>query len=141
MCVVITDAPCHGKDYHTSSEDDFADKSTGLTCTGRPEVALQALKGKHVELSILHTNSGVRKMLDAFKQVMPKMKEGSVSPSATGEHIVKMMQDRLGLQPLSYRLSTFSLDEIEPDEEMPVVTPCRSRLATMTTTRSPTRTG
>jgi hypothetical protein len=110
MAVVITDAPCHGKDYHSCDEDSFVDSGTGLSCAGKPEDALNALKAKHVEVMVLHTNQNVSKMLAKFQQVMPRLRDGHVAPAKTSEYVINMLKDRLMLQPLSYLLCTFALD-------------------------------
>eukprot|EP00913_Durusdinium_trenchii_P035532 g33251.t1 len=55
LAVIITDAPCHGKDYSSVVHDPFCDPKTGLTCTGKPEVPLRRFMSKGVTVVILHT--------------------------------------------------------------------------------------
>jgi len=115
IAVVITDAPCHGKDYHSVAEDSFVNQSTGLSCTGRPEEALKMLKAKKVDLCVFHTNQNVSKMLTAFKKVMPDLHEAHVPPPQTAHEVVQLVKAKMTLRPLKYTLGTYGIYEHEHD--------------------------
>eukprot|EP00932_Pfiesteria_piscicida_P008990 SRR837773.19610.p1 GENE.SRR837773.19610~~SRR837773.19610.p1 ORF type:complete len:326 (-),score=80.64 SRR837773.19610:95-1045(-) len=111
MCVVITDAPCHGKAYHDSKEDTFADATTGLTCAGSPEAPLKSLVAKQVELTVIHTGK-VGKMIQEFKKLVPLMKDGNVTPADTGSYLMKQIKEKLGVSPLNYHVGVYGLDDL-----------------------------
>lgn len=108
LAVVITDAPCHGKAYSNESHDPFCDKETGLTCTGKPEVPLMKLKELGVQVVILHTGSaGAVKMCQKLMQTAPDLIQEKVSPSETADKMVKVLDAKLQLQPLTYLMKPF----------------------------------
>eukprot|EP00932_Pfiesteria_piscicida_P008745 SRR837773.19276.p2 GENE.SRR837773.19276~~SRR837773.19276.p2 ORF type:complete len:326 (-),score=86.86 SRR837773.19276:50-1000(-) len=113
MCVVITDAPCHGKAYHDCKEDTFADSASGFTCAGSPEAPLKSLAAKKVELTVIHTGK-VGKMIQEFKKLMPTMRDGNVTPAETGTYLMKQIKEKLGVSPLKYHVGVYGLDDF-PD--------------------------
>ncbi|CAL1167134.1 unnamed protein product [Cladocopium goreaui] len=96
LMVVITDAPCHGKDYSTVEHDSFCDKSTGLTCTGRPEEPLQSLMAQGVTTVILHTGEAAAvSMCQKLQQTDPKLIHEKVSPSETAKKVVSVLESKV----------------------------------------------
>ncbi|CAJ1355745.1 unnamed protein product [Effrenium voratum] len=109
LVVVITDAPCHGKDYSAAPHDDFCDKDTGLTCTGKPEVPLLKLKEQNVQVVILHTGeSHAVKMCQKLKQTSEALISEKVQPSQTADRLVGVISQKLELSPLTYFLKPFT---------------------------------
>ncbi|CAK9017896.1 unnamed protein product [Durusdinium trenchii] len=114
LAVVITDAPCHGKAYSAVAHDVFCDRSTGLTCSGCPEVPLRRLREQGVQVAIFHTGEGPAvSMCEKLCASEPDLIHEKVDPSATAQKLVNLLEGKLKLQPLSYVLKTFSLGQPE----------------------------
>lgn len=115
LMVVITDAPCHGKDYSNVDHDSFCDKTTGLTCTGRPEEPLQSLMAQGVTTVILHTGEAAAvSMCRKLQKTDPKLIHEQVSPSQTAQKVVSVLESKVQVQPLTYILKPFSLPDEAP---------------------------
>ena len=115
IMVVITDAPCHGKDYSKEAHDPFCDKTTGLTCSGRPEVPLQTLMAQGVTTAILHTGeSSCVSMCQKLQKTDPKLIHEKVSPSQTAERVVSVLESKVQVQPLTYMLKPLNLPDEAP---------------------------
>lgn len=115
LMVVITDAPCHGKDYSKDDHDPFCDKTTGLTCSGRPEVPLQTLMAQGVTTVILHTGgASCVSMCNKLQKTDPKLIHEKVSPSQTAERVVSVLEGKVQVQPLTYMLKPLNLPDEAP---------------------------
>ena len=112
LAVVITDAPCHGKAYSSAGRDEFCDKETGLTCTGKPEVPLLKLTEQKVNVVVLHTGSGYCvSMCEKFRKVAPGLIHEKVYPSQTADRLVGVLTSKLSMQPLTYFLKPLAVQE------------------------------
>ena len=127
LAIVITDAPCHGKDYSTASHDDFCDPSSGLTCTGKPERPLQSLRDEGVKVCVFHTGTeAVIQMCKKLQQTSPELIHEKVTPNQTASRVVSLLEENMRLQPLTYILKPLSLKDLPsemgtmPEHEMEV---------------------
>ena len=112
LVIVITDSPCHGKDYSKAADNQYCDPNSGLTCTGRPEVPLKTLKEKDVKVSILHTGSAeVLGMCQRLEEVDPELILSRAAPVETAEKLVSIIQEEMQLQPLCYILRPHVLEQ------------------------------
>ena len=116
LVVAITDAPCHGTAYSNASPDGFCDTGTGLSCTGIPEVPLEALKAKRVKVVVLHPPSNS----SAVSQMCQKLSSNGligigVDTSMICDRMVSMIKAELEqvkpkisylLQPLTFNKPT-----------------------------------
>lgn len=74
----------------------FCDKSTGLTCTGRPEEPLQSLMAQGVTTVILHTGEDAAvSMCQKLQQTDPKLIHEKVSPSETAKKVVSVLESKV----------------------------------------------
>lgn len=116
LAVVITDAPCHGKDYSEASHDIFCDPSTGLTCSGRPEEPLKALEAQKVSVFIFHTGEKhAVSMCEKLQESVPLIHQ-QVDPERTAERIGWALQSKLELKPLRYVLKPLDFSDSEAQE-------------------------
>ncbi|CAK8989815.1 unnamed protein product [Durusdinium trenchii] len=114
LAVIITDAPCHGKDYSSVVHDPFCDPKTGLTCTGKPEVPLRRFMSKGVTVVILHTGEAhTVSMCRRLQDTDPRLIHEKVSPTETAEKLVSLIEAKLQLQPLHYVLKPYRLEQGE----------------------------
>ena len=116
LAIVITDAPCHGKDYSTAPHDDFCDPSSGLTCTGKPERPLQSLRDEGVKVCVFHTGTeAVIQMCEKLQQTSPELIHEKVTPNQTASRVVSLLEENMRLQPLTYILKPLSLEDLPPE--------------------------
>lgn len=114
FAVVITDAPCHGKDYSSCAHDVFCDRRNGLTCTGRPEMPLRTLRDQGVKVFIFHTGEAhAVSMCEKLRESEPDLIHEKVDPSETADRLVSVLKGKLQLQPLWYLLKPLTLGEAE----------------------------
>eukprot|EP00435_Cladocopium_sp_Y103_P073845 s126_g45.t1 len=120
LALVITDAPCYGKDYSSvAAADSRCDPRTGLTCTGRPEEPLKRLKDQGVVVSILHSGSaGAVSMCQTLQASSPELSHSKVHPSETARGLAHALEEQLHLQPLTYILKPHML-ELSAETQLP----------------------
>ncbi|CAK9038407.1 Alpha-protein kinase vwkA (von Willebrand factor A alpha-kinase) (vWF kinase) [Durusdinium trenchii] len=123
LAIVITDAPCHGKEYSTADHDPFCNKETGLetglTCTGKPEVPLRGLMDKGVTTVILHTGeSDAETMCQKLAQTDPNLISYKVSASDTAKKVIAVLEDKVQVQPLTYVLKPLRLEDHPPQGQL-----------------------
>lgn len=120
LAVVITDAPCYGKDYSSvATADSRCDPRSGLTCTGRPEEPLKRLKDQGVVVSILHSGSaGAVSMCHTLQAASPELSHSKVHPSETARGLAHALEEQLHLQPLTYILKPHML-ELSAETQLP----------------------
>ena len=112
LAVVITDAPCHGKEYSSAGTDKWCDKETGLTCTGKPEVPLLKLKEQKVNVVVLHTGSNACvSMCQKLQKVAPDLIHEKVYTTSTADRLVGVLTSKLSMQPLTYFLKPLAVQE------------------------------
>lgn len=111
LAVIITDAPCHGKDYSNVIHDPFCDPTTGLTCTGQPEVPLRRMMQKGVRVVVLHTGEAhAVSMCSRLQETDPRLIHGKVTPAETGEKVLSVVEAQFDVQPLHYLLKPYQLN-------------------------------
>lgn len=111
LAVIITDAPCHGKDYSSVIHDPFCDPTTGLTCTGKPEVPLRRMMQKGVRVVVLHTGEAhAVSMCSRLQETDPRLLHEKVSPLETCQKLVSVVEAKLQVQPLHYLLKPYQLN-------------------------------
>ena len=121
FAVVITDAPCHGKEYSRCVHDVFCDRRSGLTCSGRPEVPLGNLTEKGVKVFIFHTGEDhAVSMCEKLQEAEPGLIHEKVDPSETADKLVSVLKGKLQLQPLTYLLKPLTLGESGEDFSKPL---------------------
>jgi len=114
LVVIVTDAPCHGKEYSSVVHDPFCDPTTGLTCTGKPEVPLRSLMEKGVRVVVLHTGEAhAVSMCSRLQDTDPRLIHEKVNPLETAQKLVSVVESKLQLQPLHYVLKPYRLDQGE----------------------------
>jgi len=120
LALVITDAPCYGKDYSSvAAADSRCDPRSGLTCTGRPEEPLKRLKDQGVVVSILHSGSaGAVSMCHTLQASSPELSHSKVHPSETARGLAHALEEQLHLQPLTYILKPHML-ELSAETQLP----------------------
>ena len=117
FAVVITDAPCHGKEYSSCAHDVFCDRRSGLTCSGRPEIPLRSLREQGVQVFIFHTGEAhAVSMCEKLQESEPDLIHEKVDPSETADKLVSVLKGQLQLQPLRYLLKPLTLElSLEPE--------------------------
>jgi len=127
LAIVVTDAPCHGKAYSDASHDAFCDKTTGLTCTGKPEIALLSLKQQGVQTVILHTGaSPAVQMCNKFLLTDSNLIHENTPASKTAERIIAVLQSKVDVEPLAYSFRSFGLQKTDTGVGGPPLGFCNS---------------